>query len=98
MFKKLPIAVVALGCRGLWPDAWRPAIAPVALPGSFKRLADVDKKERSYRYTLISGLAASHYSDVNDVKPRANAQSPEGVEFLANNQPDIAVDNGVEID
>ena len=40
MFKKLLIAVVALGCLGLAGFgflAWRPAIAPVALPapGSF---------------------------------------------------------------
>ena len=40
MFKKLLIAIVALGClefAGFGALAWRPAIAPVALPagGSF---------------------------------------------------------------
>jgi hypothetical protein len=47
---------------------------------------------RSYRYTLISGVAASHYAGVIDVKPKASGSVAEWrVEFLANNQPDIAV-------
>ena len=37
MFKKLPIAIAALGClgfAGFGVLAWRPAIAPVALPAA----------------------------------------------------------------
>src|SRR5262245_7583454 len=55
-----------------------------------ERLAEVDNTKRSYRYTLISGVAASHYAGVIDVKPKANGSIAEWrVEFLA--QSDIAV-------
>ena len=87
---------------------WHPAVARSRLIGEglgqlrrletsdgreiVERLADVDNKTRSYRYTLISGVAASHYTGVIDVKPKANGSVAEWrVEFLANNQPDIAV-------
>ena len=46
--------------------------------------------ERSYRYTLVSGVPASHYAGVIDVKPKASGSVAEWrVDFLANNQPDI---------
>jgi hypothetical protein len=87
---------------------WHPAVAQARLIGEglgqlrqletrdgraiVERLAEVDNAKRSYRYTLISGVPASHYDGVIDVKPKANG-SVAGwrVDFLANNQPDIAV-------
>jgi len=57
-----------------------------------ERLVDLDNTKRSYRYTLISGIAASHYAGVIDVKPRANGSVAEWrVDFLASNQPHGAV-------
>jgi hypothetical protein len=57
-----------------------------------ERLADVDIANRSYRYTLVSGVAASHYVGVIDVKSKGSGSVVEWrVEYLANNQPDIAV-------
>jgi len=87
---------------------WHPAVARARLIGDglgqlrklqtrdgreiVERLADVDNANRSYRYTLISGVPASHYAGVINVKPKANGSVAEWrVEFLANNQPDIAV-------
>jgi len=87
---------------------WHPAVAQARLIGEglgqlrrlqtrdgreiVERLAEVDKTKRSYRYTLVSGVPASHYSGVIDVKPKASGSVAEWrVDFLANNQPDIAV-------
>src|SRR5262249_25357704 len=87
---------------------WHPAVARARLIGEglvqlrrletsdgreiVERLAEVDNTKRSYRYTLISGVPASHYAGVIDVKPKANGSVAEWrVEFLANNQSDIAV-------
>ena len=87
---------------------WHPAVARARLVGEglgqirrlqtrdggeiVERLADVDNTKRSYRYTLVSGVAAAHYAGVIDVKPKANGSVAEWrVEYLANNQPDIAV-------
>jgi hypothetical protein len=87
---------------------WHPAVARAHLIGEglgqlrrletrdgreiVERLAEVDNTKRSYRYTLVSGVPASHYAGVIDVKPKASGSVAEWrVEFLANNQPDIAV-------
>jgi len=87
---------------------WHPAVARSSLIGEglgqlrrletrdgreiVERLAEVDNTKRSYRYTLISGVPASHYAGVIDVKPNATGSVAEWrVEFRANNQPDIAV-------
>jgi hypothetical protein len=87
---------------------WHPAVARARLIGEglgqirrletrdgreiVERLADVDNTKRSYRYTLVSGVPASHYTGVIDVKPKASGSVAEWrVDFLANNQPDIAV-------
>src|SRR5215470_10993213 len=87
---------------------WHPNVAKVNLTGAgigqlrrlqtrdgkeiVERLADVDNAKRSYRYTLVSGVPASHYAGVISVKPKANGSVAEWrIEFLANNQPDIAV-------
>ena len=87
---------------------WHPAVARAGLIGEglgqlrrletldgreiVERLAEVDNTKRSYRYTLVSGVPASHYAGVIDVKPKAGGSVAEWrVEFLANNQPDIVV-------
>jgi hypothetical protein len=85
---------------------WHPAVARARLIGEglgqirrlqtrdgkeiVERLADVDDAKRSYRYTLISGVPASHYAGVIDVTPKANGSVAEWrIEFLA--QSDIVV-------
>src|SRR5262249_21489780 len=87
---------------------WHPAVARARLIGEglgqlrkletrdgreiVERLAEVDNTNRSYRYTLISGVPASHYAGVINVKPKASGSVAEWrVEFLANNLPDSAV-------
>jgi hypothetical protein len=67
---------------------WHPAVARARLIGEglgqlrrletrdgreiVERLAEVDNTKRSYRYTLVSGVPASHYAGVIDVKPKAS--------------------------
>lgn len=87
---------------------WHPAVARARLIGEglgqlrrletrdgreiVERLEEVDDTKRSYRYTLVSGVPASHYAGVIDVRPKGNGSVAEWrVDFLANNQPDIAV-------
>jgi hypothetical protein len=87
---------------------WHPAVARVRLIGEgvgqlrrletrdgreiVERLEEVDDTKRSYRYTLVSGVPASHYAGVIDVRPKGSGSVAEWrVEFLANNQPDIVV-------
>jgi hypothetical protein len=87
---------------------WHPAVARVRLIGEgvgrlrrletrdgreiVERLEGVDDTKRSYRYSLVSGVPASHYAGVIDVKSKGSGSVAEWrVEFLANNQPDIAV-------
>jgi hypothetical protein len=87
---------------------WHPAVARVGLTGDgvgqlrrletrdgreiVERLDEVDNAKRSYRYTMVSGVPASHYAGVIDVRPNGSGSVAEWrVEFLANNQPDIVV-------
>jgi hypothetical protein len=87
---------------------WHPAVARVRLIGEgvgqlrrletrdgreiVERLEEVDDTKRSYRYSLVSGVPASHYAGVIDVGPKGSGSVAEWrVEFLANNQPDIVV-------
>jgi hypothetical protein len=87
---------------------WHPAVARVRLIGEgvgqlrrletrdgreiVERLEEVDDTKRSYRYSLVSGVPASHYAGVIDVRPKGSGSVAEWrVEFLANNQPDIVV-------
>jgi hypothetical protein len=87
---------------------WHPAVARVHLIGKgvgqlrrletrdgreiVERLESVDDSKRSYRYSLVSGVPASHYAGVIDVNPKGSGSVAEWrVEFLANNQPDIVV-------
>ena len=87
---------------------WHPSVARARLIGEglgqlrrletregreiVERLAEIDNTKRSYRYTLVSGVPASHYAGVINVRPQGNGSVAEWrVDFLANNQPDIAV-------
>jgi len=87
---------------------WHPAVARVRLIGEgvgqlrnletrdgreiVERLEEVDDTKRSYRYTLVSGVPASHYTGVIGVRQKGSGSVAEWrVEFLANNQPDIVV-------
>ena len=52
----------------------------------------MDNAKRLYRYTNISGIPASHYTGVLEVKPRGGGSTVEWrAQFLANNQPDLLV-------
>jgi hypothetical protein len=83
---------------------WHPAVARTRLIGEglgqlrrletrdgreiVERLAEVDNSKRSYRYTLVSGVPASRYVGVIDVKPTATGSVAEWrVEFLATTNP-----------
>ena len=83
---------------------WHPAVARARLIGEglgqlrkletrdgreiVERLAEVDNTNRSYRYTLISGVPASHYTGVIDVKPKANGSVAEWrIEFWPTTNP-----------
>jgi hypothetical protein len=87
---------------------WHPAVAQARLVGEglgqlrrlqtrdgreiVERLARVDDTERSYHYTMVSGVPATHYEGMIDVRPKGNGSVAEWrVEFLADNQPDIVV-------
>jgi hypothetical protein len=87
---------------------WHPAVARVRLIGGgvgqlrrletrdgreiVERLEEVNDTKRSYRYSLVSGVPASHYAGVIEVRLRGNGCLAEWrVEFMANNQPDIVV-------
>jgi Polyketide cyclase / dehydrase and lipid transport len=85
---------------------WHPAVARASLIGEgvgqlrrletrdgreiIERLEAVDNGERSYRYSLVAGVPASHYTGTIEVKPKGNGcVAGWRVDFLANNQPDI---------
>jgi Polyketide cyclase / dehydrase and lipid transport/Domain of unknown function (DUF4331) len=87
---------------------WHPAVARVRLIGEgvgqlrrletrdgreiVERLEEVDDTKRSYRYSLVSGVPASHYAGVINVRQKGSGSVAEWrVEFLANKQPDIVV-------
>jgi hypothetical protein len=87
---------------------WHPAVARARLIGEgvgqlrrletrdgreiVERLEEFDETKRSYRYSLVAGVPASHYAGVIDVRPKGSGSVAEWrVEFLANNQPDIVV-------
>jgi hypothetical protein len=57
-----------------------------------ERLEAIDNAKRLYRYTLIAGVAASRYTGTLEVKPNGNGSTASWrVDFLASDQPDIAV-------
>jgi hypothetical protein len=87
---------------------WHPLVTRVRLtgPGSgqlrrietrdgreiVERLEETDNARRVYRYTLVAGIPASHYTGVIEVTPKGGGCVAQWqVQFLANNQPDIVV-------
>jgi hypothetical protein len=87
---------------------WHPAVARVSLTGPgvgqlrrletidggeiVERLDAVDDAKRCYRYALVAGVPATHYTGTIDVKPKdGGCIAGWRVDFLANNQPDIVV-------
>ena len=87
---------------------WHPLVAKVSLAGTgigqlriigtidgkdiIERLDAIDDAQRFYRYTLIAGTPASHYSGTLEVKPEGSGSVAKwSVEFLADNQPDVVV-------
>src|SRR5262245_22649200 len=93
---------------GQFSLAWHPAVARVELIGKgigqlrrletldgreiVERLEAVDDAKRSYRYSLVAGVAASRYVGTIEVKPKSGGCVAEWtVQFLASKQPDIIV-------
>jgi hypothetical protein len=87
---------------------WHPAVARTRLTGTgigqlrrietrdgseiIERLEEVDNARRFYRYSLVAGVPASHYTGTIEVAPKGRGCVAKWrVEFLANNQPDIVV-------
>jgi Polyketide cyclase / dehydrase and lipid transport/Domain of unknown function (DUF4331) len=87
---------------------WHPLVAQVTLTGTgigqlraietrdgrqiVERLEEIDNAKRFYRYALVAGVPASHYSGTLEVKPKGSGCVAEWrVQYLANNQPDIVV-------
>lgn len=57
-----------------------------------ERLTEADNPKRIYRYALVAGIAASHYEGTIEVRSKGSGCIAEWrVQYLANNQPDIAV-------
>src|SRR5215813_9507320 len=73
---------------------WHPAVAKVHLTGAgigqlrniqtrdgghvIERLEDVDNAKRSYRYAMVAGMPASHYTGLIEVKPGADGGAVAG--------------------
>jgi hypothetical protein len=87
---------------------WHPLVARVRLTGTgsgqlrrietrdgreiVERLEEIDSVRRFYRYTLVAGIPASHYTGIVEVTPKGSGCVAQWrVQFLANNQPDIVV-------
>jgi hypothetical protein len=55
-----------------------------------ERGARIDNAKRFYRYTLIAGVPASHYTGTLEVKPKGSGCVADWrVQYVADNQPDI---------
>jgi hypothetical protein len=93
---------------GQFDLSWHPLVAKVNLIGAgigqlrkmktldggevVERLDAVDSARRSYRYTLVSGIAATRYAGTIEVRPKGSGCVAEWrVEFLADNQPSLLV-------
>ena len=87
---------------------WHPLVAQVHLVGAgpgqirrietrdggmvIERLDERDDSQRTYRYSLVAGIPATHYTGTIEVRPNGNGCIAQWrVEYLADNQPDIAV-------
>jgi hypothetical protein len=93
---------------GQFGGAWHPLTARIRLIGTgigqlrtiqtldgqeiVERLDAIDNAKRFYRYTLIAGIPASHYTGTLEVAPKGSGCVFDWrVQFLANNRPDGAV-------
>jgi hypothetical protein len=93
---------------GAFGGTWHPLIAKIKLTGTgigqlrtietidgkqmIERLEASDNSQRSYRYTMISGIQAVDYTGTLDVKPKGAGSSVEWrVQYWADGQPDIVV-------
>ena len=93
---------------GAFGGSWHPLIASIRLTGTgvgqlrtietvdgkeiVERLDAMDNPRRFYRYANVSGIPASHYAGLLEVKPRGGGSTVEWrAQFLANNQPDLVV-------
>jgi len=93
---------------GAFGSAWHPLIAKIRLTGTgvgqlrtietidgkqmIERLEAIDDSQRSYRYTMISGIQAVDYTGTLAVKPKGPGSSVEwSVQYWADGQPDIIV-------
>ena len=57
-----------------------------------ERLETMENLQRSYSYTMISGIPAVDYTGTLDVKPKGTGSSVEwSVKYWADGQPDIIV-------
>ena len=87
---------------------WHPLIAKLQITGAgigqlrtietidgkqiIERLEAVDNTQRSYRYSMISGIPAVDYMGTLDVKPKGTGSSVEwSVKYWADGQPTITV-------
>jgi hypothetical protein len=93
---------------GAFGGTWHPLIAKIKLTGTgvgqlrtietidgkqmIERLEASDNSQRSYRYTMISGIQAVDYTGTLDVKPKGTGSTVEWrVQYWADGQPDIIV-------
>jgi hypothetical protein len=93
---------------GPFGGTWHPLIAKIQLTGTgigqlrkietidgkqiIERLEAIDNFQRTYHYTMISGVPASDYTGTLDVKPKGTGSSVEWrVQYWADGQPDIIV-------
>jgi len=93
---------------GSFDAMWHPLIAKITTVGTgvgqlrtietidgkqiIERLDASDDSQKSYRYSLVSGIQATDYSGTLDVKPKGTGSSVEwSVQFWADGQPDFVV-------
>lgn len=93
---------------GQFGGYWHPLIAKIRLLGTgigelrvietidgkeiIERLDAIDNSSRFYRYTSVSGIPASNYTGMLEVKPNGTGSSVEWrAQYLANGQGDLAV-------
>jgi hypothetical protein len=97
---------------GQFDLSWHPMVARVSLTGTgigqLRRIETIDGKEiverldeqddshRVYRYSMVAGVPASHYTGAIEVRSKGSGCVAEWrVQFLANNQPDIVVNDQI---
>ena len=87
---------------------WHPLVARVSLTGTgigqlrtirtrdgkeiVERLDNIDQAKRVYRYSLVAGVPASHYTGTIEVKPKnSGCVADWRVQYVGDNRPDIVV-------